>query len=364
MVAKDLLVFGGWFLLGRALIRSPSDLRLVLLSLAVAALAYSPLVLFEIRMSPHLHQHLYGHHPQGFHMTLRFGGWRPTVFMAHGLALALFLLVSACAALTLRRIRMPILGLHARYVWVYLGWVLVICKSLSSLVYLVALGPLFAFARARTQARVAALLCLFFASYPVLRLADVLPTQPLLAAAGSVSEQRAESLAVRFEQELALYDKARERLWFGWGAHGRNRIFDEYGSDRSLTDSYLAIVLGPRGVFGAIPTFGLLVVPVWFTLRRLGRVPRRRDRLLLSSTALMVSLLLVDLIPNGLFTPLVFLLAGGLFTVARAQSGIRRQVAAPRPPRSPADQGALDGGLRRARSGSSIAGTASRRSES
>ena len=50
-----------------------------------------PLCLYEIRMSPQLHYLVYGFYPSFFGMSVRFGGYRPTVFLQHGLAVGMWM---------------------------------------------------------------------------------------------------------------------------------------------------------------------------------------------------------------------------------------------------------------------------------
>ena len=64
----------------------PASQRTLLISIFIGGLLYVPLCLFEIRMSPQLHKLVYGFHQHIFAQTFRFEGWRPTVFLQHGLA--------------------------------------------------------------------------------------------------------------------------------------------------------------------------------------------------------------------------------------------------------------------------------------
>ena len=59
----------------------------------LGGLIYVPLCLFEVRMSPQLHNMVYGFAQHSFGQTVRGGGWRPMVFMQHGLAVGLFMSV-------------------------------------------------------------------------------------------------------------------------------------------------------------------------------------------------------------------------------------------------------------------------------
>ena len=55
-------------------------------------------MLFEIRMSPQLHRWLYGYYPFGFITQMRYGGFRPSVFMENGLVCAFFAMTAMVAA--------------------------------------------------------------------------------------------------------------------------------------------------------------------------------------------------------------------------------------------------------------------------
>ena len=91
------------FLLGRQILRSPDDNRDVLRVLVVAGLLYSLPMLFEVRMSPQLHTWIYGYFPHSFLQQMRDGGFRPVVFIGHGLGVAFFAMTTVVAAAALWR---------------------------------------------------------------------------------------------------------------------------------------------------------------------------------------------------------------------------------------------------------------------
>ena len=59
-----------------------------------------------------------------------------------------------------------------------------------------------------------------------------------------INPERAQSLEFRFDNEVPLTEKALEKFWFGWGGWKRNRVFDIYGEDLSVTDSTWIITFG------------------------------------------------------------------------------------------------------------------------
>src|SRR5690348_10014686 len=68
-----------WF--GRLYLSNRAGLRALAAAVVLGGLAYVPLCLIELRISPQLHRMVYGYHQHDFNQTIRFGGYRPMVFM-------------------------------------------------------------------------------------------------------------------------------------------------------------------------------------------------------------------------------------------------------------------------------------------
>lgn len=315
-IAASIRTFLGFYLpffLGRALIRTPDEMRDLALVATAAALVYVPFIAYELRMSPQLHRIVYGFHQHDFIQTIRAGGYRPMVFMQHGLALAMFLLAAAIFATALAKARVRFyFGFSSATVAVFLFVLLLICKSFGALIYAVVLIPLILFVRAKRQLTVAAILSMLVFAYPVLRTTGWFPAAALVDLSAQASQDRAESLDFRFKNEDRLVAKAIDRPWFGWGSYGRNRLYDDWGNDISVTDGHWIIVLGAEGVIGFLATFGMLLGPVFAARRTLPFVSAPRDRVLFSALALVVAIDGVDLLPNGLYSHLPIFLAGAL----------------------------------------------------
>jgi len=320
------------FYLGRCLFRKAGDLRIVLGALAVGAFFYSVLVLWEIRMSPNLHVDLYGYSAARFLQAKRGGiwGWRPMVFVGHGLQLTMFLLTCTLAAGALWRMRSTMLSGPLRLAAPYLYGVLFLCQSLASFVYgTVALLALLLF-RTSFQAYVILAIALIVLTYPVTRALDFFPTESILQAFERVDPDRADSLEFRFDNEDLLIERASERALFGWGGYGRSRLYDEDSGDRAVvTDGYWVIVLGQRGIVGFLTVFGLLVSPVLVAARALMRGrPNTREAILVAGTTWIGAVCAVDLLPNASITSGTVYLMGGLLG---AVQGWRAGADAPKP---------------------------------
>jgi uncharacterized membrane protein len=154
--------------------------------------------------------------------------------------------------------------------------------------------------------------------YPVLRGADLFPTSAILSLGETFGTDRARSMEFRFKNEDQLLEKARKRPWFGWGKYNRNKVIDDEGHPVSVTDGQWIIAFGVSGVTGFLTEFGLLLVPIFLTSRRLRWVEDPTQRRLIASLSLIVAVTAVDLIPNSRFSSYPYFLAGALLSLSAA----------------------------------------------
>jgi hypothetical protein len=297
------------FILGYTLLDRNEDRHEVLRALVIAALGYSVLMLVEVRLSPQLHNWIYGFFPHSFGQQVRGDGFRPVVFLGHGLLVAIFSSMAVVSAAYLAKRRQPLLGLPPLVTLFYLLVILFLCRSFGALV--LAVGGLAAvyLLRGKRIAHVCAIGAVIVLSYPMLRGADLVPVQALADQVKGVSADRAASFQVRIDNENALLERASERPLLGWGGYGRNRVYDEAtGKDLSVTDGSWVIIIGTYGWIGYLASFGLICLPLithgW----------RRRSQNDAVGAALSLVLLvnLLDLLPNSSSGPLTWLLAGML----------------------------------------------------
>ncbi|MCP3442042.1 hypothetical protein [Bradyrhizobium sp. CCGUVB14] len=300
------------FFVGRGLLNTESAHKQTLHVLAVAGAIYSIPLLFEIRFSPQLHAWVYGYYPSDFIQQMRDGGFRPMVFMGHGLIAATFLFLTIGAATALWRAKIRLGPLSSGAVSVYLGLVLILCKSLGATIFMVLFAPLIGFARPRLNALVAVCVVIIALSYPLLRFSGMIPTGQILELAKEINPQRSASLRVRFDNEEALLNRALERPIFGWGRYGRSRIYAEWGQDVSITDGLWVITIGQFGIVGFVAEFGLLALAVIRGAAAYRHIPGYRDKIFLTSLALLVAANIIDLIPNSSLLPMTWLFAGSL----------------------------------------------------
>jgi hypothetical protein len=300
------------FYLGYMLFRGTRDVERLLAGLGIAGLVYCPFAIVEMRMSPQFHQWIYGYNIGAFDQAIRWGGYRPSVFMAHGLALARFFMATTLALFVLAKSRRRLLGLPVSYLAWFNAIILVLCRSTGAVVLALAGGALILLAKPKRQLLVASVLAIAVLAYPWLRASGLFPVSDILNAAGALDADRSQSLAFRFGNEDRLLARACERLFFGWGTYGRSFIYDTDGKVISITDGEWIIVLGISGIAGFIVSFGVLLWPVVWTRRRLRKCRNDVNLSHLAGLALILALVTVDLIPNGLWSYYPFLLAGVL----------------------------------------------------
>lgn len=296
------------FIAAFGLINSDQRRWQVIAILVAAALAYSVLMLIEVRLSPQLHRMVYGFFPHSFAQQMRSDGFRPTVFLGHGLLVAIFCAMAVVAAISKWRTMTGRPRFRAGLISLYLGMVLVLCKSLGAVLLLAIFAPVLAYLRSRRVAAIAGLMCVLMLIYPALRASGALPTTMISELTSSYSVDRAGSLGVRLSNEEALLQRASQKPLFGWGSWGRNRLYSsDDGKSLSITDGAWIITLSTWGWVGYLTTFGLLGYgSIGFLLNR----RKRRLDFSFAAISVIVAVNLLDSVPNSSINGLTWLLSG------------------------------------------------------
>ena len=315
------------FFLARRYLGTPEGTRAILAALVAGGLAYSVPMLIEARFSPQMNVWVYGFFQHDFFQTIRQGGYRPVVFLPHGLWVAFFTLMALLSSVILLREVSAEERPKAALILVYLVYMLLVCKSAGPLVYLFSVTPLLIFAPPRVQILVAAVMAGLVIAYPILRGAHLVPLDRILDFATSFSADRAYSLQFRIENEEVLLAHAQERPWFGWGGYGRNFVRDPVSGEMlNIADGFWIIVLGMNGWLGYLAEFGLTALP----LLVLGLLVLKPGAVLVARTtaglALILAANLVDLLPNATHIPFTWLMAGALTGEAERMAAARRVV--------------------------------------
>lgn len=294
------------FFLARRYLHSPAMHRELLKAMVAMGLFYSLLALYELRMSPQLNNIVYGYFPHSWLQHIRSGGWRPLVFLAHGLELGFFLLTAVLAGIGLLR---ATAGESRAVVFVgtaALFLVLAFSRNLGAFALCLAFAPIALMLAPKTHVRITVIVAILFATYPLVRDVYIVPT---LAVAERISAERHQSLEFRFDNEELLIGRAAERPVAGWGTWARWHVHDEQGRMLTVSDGIWIIQLGEWGWLGFFGLFGLLMAPI-FLMRRAARhgAPEPVTTILV----LMMAVNFIYNIPNATLSPVGWVVAGAL----------------------------------------------------
>jgi hypothetical protein len=303
------------FLLGRRFLATSESHNVLLKIIAIAGLCYTIPAVIEIRLSPQLNVWIYGYFPHSFAQHVRAGGYRPLVFLEHGLQLGIFFTMAtlACLSIWKRLSGQANIKYDPSLKWFFLVcWIVIVSllsKTLGAFALMLILAPVVLWMAPKRQMMIAGVLAAIVLVYPMLRSADLVPVERIEQAVQSISTERAKSLTFRFTNEDLLLARAAEKPIAGWGSWGRSRIFNEFGKDISATDGMWVIIFGQGGWARYIATFGLLTLPLILMSAQYSKLNVKPETAIL---ALMLAANLVDLLPNSSLTPVTWLIAGAL----------------------------------------------------
>ncbi|MEM7267861.1 MAG: hypothetical protein AAF401_01270 [Pseudomonadota bacterium] len=310
------------FFFGLWLMRSPASHATFLRVMMIVGAVYAFLMLVEIRLAPQLHIWVYGYFPHSFAQQIRGSGFRPVVFMGHGLLTTFFLMTTILAAAVIWRTSLEkgqsaltAIGRQQQlYISITLSMliVLLLSRSLGSQLFAAILAPVALLASSRTQLTVAVMLAALVLFYPLVRIAGVVPLEAILDGFDLIDEKRSHSLAVRFANEEMLLGHAKSQLSFGWGNWGRSRIYHPVsGQDLSTTDGLWIIYLGVYGILAVCAFLVFHLTPI-FQLWRYVRRERKEVHFVSSGIALILAANAAELLPNSTIFPTTSLLVGAL----------------------------------------------------
>jgi hypothetical protein len=334
-VYSQTLDWGLPYLFGRLYFSNLRSMGLLALGIFLGGVLYVPFCLFEIRMSPQLHTWVYGFHQHSFGQSYRFGGWRPTVFMHHGIMVGLWMAMASLSGLWLWLNG----GLRSLF-RIPLPWILapllittVLCKALGGLVLLF-VGLMVLMVMRWGAPRTAILvLALFAPLYCAVRIPRVWSGSELTDVSTLVSAERASSLKFRMMNEDMLVERASVRPLLGWARWGRARVRDDMGRDISVTDGLWIIAFGNQGLVGLGAMLAAFLVPVAGLWRAI-RPAAWKHRLVAPAAAMCVMTLcfFVDNIFNDMNQPVYIMAMGGLCCLSA------RVVRKPRPDPTPSEK--------------------------
>ena len=317
---EQTVTWGFPYFLGRLYLGNLNGIHQLARGILVGGLVYMPLCLIEVRLSPQLHYWIYGFHAHSFAQTIRYGGFRPTVFMQHGLMVGMWMMSATLIGFWLWKAGTlkELWGIPIYWYVLALVITFVLVKSTGAYALLL-LGVVLLFIVSwwRTALPLLLLVALLSGYLYLGGTGGLGPqqTEQLVTVAAQVTNpDRAQSLAFRLQNEYQLSERARQQPIFGWGGWGRARIKDRFGRSRSITDSLWIIAFGNFGIVGLTSVMSVLLLPVVSLLWLRYPVTTWSHPMVAPVAALTVILLLyaLDCLVNAHINPVFTLAAGGL----------------------------------------------------
>ena len=233
------------FLTARTVLASETGRRELLRALMIGGLIYTIPAVIEIRFSPQFNIWIYGFFQHDFGQMVRGFGFRPIVFLPHALWLAFFFVNSVIAAAALARTEPKEKRTKTIYAMLWLMLIIVLCQSMASAVYMLLLVPFIFLSTEAARMRIALIMVVLALAYPSLRNAGAIPLDDIVGFISRISEDRAQSLGFRYENDEVLLTHANERRLFGWGGWGRSLVFCEWdGTQEAIGDGRWIVMCG------------------------------------------------------------------------------------------------------------------------
>ncbi|WOD39160.1 hypothetical protein [Nodosilinea sp. E11] len=318
-VTNQTMTWGIPYFLGRIYLSDLEGLRQLAIGIFAGGLVYVPLCLFEIRMSPQLHNILYGGHPHGdFGQTIRIGGFRPTVFMQHGLAVGAWMMAALLIGIWLWRTGTKLNFLNFPFnITVPLLFLTFLALRSTGAYGLLALGIAILYIGAvfRTALPVYLTIAgLIIYLYLSTMTESYITDQIIGTLSQYLPEDRVQSLEFRFNNEEVLVDRARERLWLGWAGWGRALVYDAQGKALTIQDSLWIIAFGHHGFLGLVSLYTTLLLPIVsvFTTKCPPRLWQKKEHAPVAVLTVTLLLYSIDCLLNAMINPLYILICGGL----------------------------------------------------
>lgn len=318
-------IYGIPYFIGRIYFHNIAALRDLCLGIIIGGLLYFPLSLYEIRMSPQLHANVYGFFQHSFAQHMRYGGFRPIVFMQHGLMVSLWMAISAMVTFWYwRNIEESNLkGIPFSLIFIVLAVTTLLCKSANGWAMLI-LGTCCSilYRNFNVPPRLFTIFILIIPIYLVVRILGLLPTQEILSVASIIFDnERVHSLAFRLAQEDLISVEVLKRPFLGWGKFGRGLPVDPETGEILLhvRDSLWLISFQYYGFIGIFSLYTSLLLGPWLILTK-SKKPYLSGSNHILTFAIVLSLVVIffciDSLFNSMVNPIYIMISGVLLTIS------------------------------------------------
>ena len=326
---SKMIAYGAPYFLGRVYLNNLKGMHQLAIGIFWGGVVYLPLCLLEVAISPQIHRLVYGYHGiLDFTQAVRYGGFRPNVFMKHGLSVGMWMMAATLIGIwlwqgnVLRKINL--FGISLPMILILPGMLItfVLIKATGAYFYLFyGLIVLFAAKWLKTSLPLLVAIIMLF-SYILMGATGVIgqeQSEKIVAIAADItSPARSQSLEFRLNNEEILAEKARQKMIFGWGGWNRNRVFDYNHRheliDITTTDSLWIIAFGVNGLVGLLAIFSSSLLPAWsfFKFCYPARMWLHPQVAPAAALATVTTLYMLDCTLNNQPNPVFILASGGI----------------------------------------------------
>jgi hypothetical protein len=338
-ILDQTMTWGIPYFLGRIYLNNLAGIRQLAVGIFTGGVIYMPLCLLESRLSPQLHRFVYGDYAFGdFGQSVRLGGYRPLVFMRHGLTVGAFMMAATLIGIWLWRTGAvkQLWGFQMKWVVGSLLFTFILMRSTGAYIqFALGLFLLFYGKRFRTALPVFVIITLICSYlYANTATSHYFSDQIIETLSQFLPPERVQSLEFRFTNEELLTQHARLRMVFGWAGWGRSRVpLDEYGNI-TVQDSLWILAYGVNGLVGLISMTASMLLPVAsiFWMRYPAKVWSHPKVAPVAVMAVTVLLYMVDSLVNAHLNPIYVLAIGGVAGLVLKPEKLKQAVRRPAVP--------------------------------
>jgi len=310
--------WGMSYYIARIYFTDEESIKMLAYIIFIGTLVYTPFCWYELIMSPQLHRLTYGFHQHDFIQTLRQGGgYRPMVYMEHGLMTAMWMVLGVFLGIWMLftgLLPKKIMHIPSLYLLMLLIFTNIMMRSMGAISLLV-IALIVTYISNKTKTTFLVLILLIVPHlYIYTRTTGIWDGRNLSdAISQQYSSDRSGSLQFRFDNETILVQKALQGSFFGWGGYGRSRVYDEKGKDISITDGLWIITYGTNGIYGLIVMVIAIQLPLFLFFWRVK--PELWKTQTWGNSAVMavfLGIFMIDNLLNAMINPVYMLCNGSL----------------------------------------------------
>ncbi|HEY1685662.1 MAG TPA: hypothetical protein VGG19_12920 [Tepidisphaeraceae bacterium] len=314
---EQTIIWGLPYLIGRLYFGSDQGMRELAIATFIGGLIYIPFCWFEIRFSPQLHRMIYGFSPVAiFAMNVRYGGYRPNVFMQSGLMVGMWMAMATLIGFWLWWSQSVRILFRVPIEWLLGALVIttIFCKATGAIMLLLIGITVLLLEQRLRRHWLMVILMLVPPTYILLRTTGAWSGNNFISAVDDAfGASRGQSVEYRFNAENLLVAKALEQPIFGWGGWGRARIKDSEGEDMVGTDGLWVITFGNYGIVGlAALTLSVLLPSLLLVMSTSPRQWAHPTVAPAAVISVILCLFMIDNLMNGMLNPVYVAMAGGL----------------------------------------------------